>query len=80
MIKLLIFFTISIFSCAEKETETKPNVVVILTDDQGWGYLSQSKEKRFTSTHHGFCFDMLRGSTPLLDAGLMRSVTIVQHT
>ncbi len=40
------------------------------------GDLNRPKEKRFTTTHDGFRFDMLRGSTPLLDAGLMGPVRI----
>ena len=42
MKKLLTLLTISVFllSFTEKEIKTKPNVVVILTDDQGWGDLS----------------------------------------
>jgi len=43
------------------------------------GDLNQPKEKRFTTTHDGFRFDMLRGSTPLLDAGLMGPVRILKN-
>ena len=44
MLKLLVFISLPVFlfSCTEKEPESKPNVIVILTDDQGWGDLSIS--------------------------------------
>jgi arylsulfatase A-like enzyme len=44
MRKILILFTIAIFlfSWTEKESESQPNIIVILTDDQGWGDLSIS--------------------------------------
>lgn len=35
-------------------------------------------EKRFTKTHDVFRFDMLRGSTPLTDAGLLGPVNILR--
>jgi len=40
------------------------------------GDLNQPKEKRFTSTHDAFRFDMITGNTPLLDAGLMGPVKL----
>ena len=39
MLFVLIFF---LFSCSEKEIKAKPNLIVIMTDDQGWGDLSSS--------------------------------------
>lgn len=44
MRKILILFTIAIFlfSWTEKESESQPNIIVIFTDDQGWGDLSIS--------------------------------------
>ena len=44
MKKLLILFILPVFlfSFTEKEIKTKPNVIIILTDDQGWGDLSGS--------------------------------------
>jgi len=40
------------------------------------GDLNQPKEKRFTKTHDAFRFDMLRGSTPLLESGLLGPVKV----
>ncbi len=34
-----IFFGLFIFSCAEKEKIQKPNIILIMTDDQGWGQM-----------------------------------------
>jgi hypothetical protein len=42
------------------------------------GDLKQPKEKRFTSTHDAFRFNMITGNTPLLDAGLMGPVRIFE--
>lgn len=44
MFKIGIFIILSVFlfSCTEKKMQSKPNVIVILTDDQGWGDLSVS--------------------------------------
>ncbi len=44
ILRLLNLFILSVFlfACTEKEVKTKPNVIVILTDDQGWGDLSSS--------------------------------------
>jgi len=44
------------------------------------GDLSQPKDKRFTKTHDAFRFDMLRGSTPLLEAGLLGPVKVYSTT
>ncbi|MFA6126278.1 MAG: glycosyl hydrolase [Bacteroidales bacterium] len=41
------------------------------------GDMNGPKEKRFTTTHDTFRFDMLRASTPLLDAGLLGPVRIM---
>lgn len=41
------------------------------------GDLSLPKEKRFTTTHDAFRFDMLKANTPLLDAGLLGPVRII---
>ncbi|MCP4314173.1 MAG: arylsulfatase [Bacteroidetes bacterium] len=38
----LILLSVFLFSCTEKTSETKPNVIIILADDQGWGDLSAS--------------------------------------
>ena len=43
------------------------------------GDLKLPKEKRFTKTHDGFRFDMIRGSTPLLDSGLLGPVRIMKN-
>ena len=43
------------------------------------GDLNLPKEKRFTKTHDGFRFDMIRGSTPLLDSGLLGPVRIMKE-
>ncbi|WP_394772510.1 glycosyl hydrolase [Mucilaginibacter sp.] len=40
------------------------------------GDLNLPKEKRFTKTHDAFRFDMLRGSTPLLESGLLGPVKV----
>ncbi len=44
MYKIIFISILSliIFSCTNKKIETKPNIVVILSDDQGWGDLSIS--------------------------------------
>jgi len=44
MQKTLILIVLALFlsSCADKKPESKPNVIIILTDDQGWGDLSSS--------------------------------------
>ncbi|NWJ52063.1 MAG: glycosyl hydrolase [Bacteroidetes bacterium] len=44
------------------------------------GDLNQPKEKRFTKTHDAFRFDMLRGSTPLLESGLLGPVKVYRAT
>lgn len=43
------------------------------------GDLNLPKEKRFTKTHDGFRFDMIRGSTPLLNSGLLGPVKIMKE-
>jgi hypothetical protein len=40
------------------------------------GDLALPKEKRITKTHDVFRFNMLRASSPLIDAGLLGPVTI----
>ncbi|KJF43198.1 arylsulfatase [Draconibacterium sediminis] len=37
---LLLLFLFLLLSCSHKPYETKPNIIIILTDDQGWGDLS----------------------------------------
>ena len=38
MFKVTLFLTLFIFtSCNFKESETRPNIILIMTDDQGWG-------------------------------------------
>ncbi len=36
----LLFISLIIYSCNRSEIRTRPNVVIILSDDQGWGDLS----------------------------------------
>jgi hypothetical protein len=43
------------------------------------GDLSQPKEKRFTTTHDSFRFDMLKADTPLLESGLLGPVRILHE-
>jgi len=50
--------------------------VVDLWANRVIGDLSLPKEKRFTRTHDAFRFDMLRATTPLLEAGLLGPVTL----
>jgi len=42
------------------------------------GDLGQPKEKRYTKTHEAFRFDMLTKTTPLIDAGLLGPVTLLE--
>ena len=42
------------------------------------GDLNLPKEKRLTKTHDAFRFDMLRGSTPLLESGLLGPVKVYE--
>ncbi len=44
------------------------------------GDLSLPKEKRFTTTHDAFRFDMLMGTTPLIESGLFGPVKILAGT
>ena len=39
-INLTIFFGMLLFSCQQKEKSLQPNIIIILSDDQGWGDLS----------------------------------------
>jgi hypothetical protein len=61
--------------------KTKDNVlevdVINLWANRVIGDLNQPGENRFTKTHDAFRFDMLRGNTTLLDAGLMGPVRIL---
>lgn len=50
--------------------------VINLWPNRVIGDLNQPKEKRFTKTHDKFRFDMLTGSTPLLEAGLLGPVKV----
>lgn len=50
--------------------------VVNLWANRVIGDLNLPAEKRFTKTHDAFRFDMLRGSTPLIDSGLLGPVKI----
>ncbi|MEI6143323.1 MAG: glycosylhydrolase-like jelly roll fold domain-containing protein, partial [Mariniphaga sp.] len=43
------------------------------------GDLNLPKDKRFTKTHDGFRFDMIKGNTPLLDSGLLGPVRIMKE-
>ena len=38
----LFFLPVFLFSCSEKEIKTKPNLILMIADDQGWGDLSIS--------------------------------------
>jgi arylsulfatase A-like enzyme len=51
MIKLISLFLISLtlFSCSSSKTQTQPNIILILTDDQGWGDLSISGNTNLTT-------------------------------
>ncbi|WP_084417038.1 arylsulfatase [Mariniblastus fucicola] len=44
-------FTVFALSAAETESETSPNVIVILTDDQGWGDLSLHGNPNLSTPH-----------------------------
>jgi hypothetical protein len=60
-----------------KEKNNRLEVDVInLWANRVIGDLNLPKEKRFTKTHEEFRFGMLRGNTPLLDAGLLGPVKI----
>lgn len=39
---LIVFISISLFSCSKKEKNDRPNIILILSDDQGWGDLSMN--------------------------------------
>jgi hypothetical protein len=43
------------------------------------GDLNLPKERRITTTHDGFRFDMITKTTPLLESGLLGPVTILTH-
>ncbi|MFY0652929.1 MAG: arylsulfatase [Cyclobacteriaceae bacterium] len=61
-ILVAIFFTTAFISCSKKETEEiKPNIVIVLTDDQGWGDLSHTGNSNL--------------STPNIDAIAKNGVT-----
>lgn len=51
--------------------------VINLWTNRVIGDLNQPKEKRYTSTHDTFRFNMITGETPLLDAGLLGPVSIL---
>jgi hypothetical protein len=44
------------------------------------GDLNLPKEKRYTKTHDVFRFGEIRGSTPLIDSGLLGPVRILEGT
>ena len=49
---LLLAFIISIFSSCNKTGKvTHPNIILILTDDQGWGDLSISGNTNLETPH-----------------------------
>lgn len=54
--------------------------VINLWTNRVIGDLNQPAEKRFTKTHDAFRFDMLRASTPLLEAGLFGPVKLYLAT
>ncbi len=51
--------------------------VINLWTNRVVGDLNQPKEKRYTTTHDVFRFDMITGNTPLLDSGLLGPVKIL---
>ena len=64
-------------SDSEKPTGNLLEVDVInLWANRVIGDLNLPKEKRLTKTHDAFRFDMLRGSTPLLESGLLGPVKV----
>jgi arylsulfatase A-like enzyme len=60
---LLLLSLAFLISCTKKETDRLPNIVLILTDDQGWGDLSINGNKNIETpnidalAHSGVTFD-----------------------
>jgi hypothetical protein len=52
--------------------------VINLWPNRVIGDLGLPKEKRLTKTHDAFRFDMLTGTTPLIDSGLLGPVSLLQ--
>ncbi|NQU52204.1 MAG: N-acetylgalactosamine-6-sulfatase, partial [Bacteroidetes bacterium] len=41
-LNLLFLISFTLFSCLTNKTQNQPNIILIMTDDQGWGDLSSS--------------------------------------
>lgn len=59
----LVLLTFLLYSCSQTQPETPPNIVLILTDDQGWGDLSINGNSNIETpnidalAHSGVTFD-----------------------
>lgn len=60
---LLVLLSLVLFSCKQPKTKTPPNIVIILSDDQGWGDLSINGNSNLHTpnvdalAHSGVIFD-----------------------
>lgn len=69
---------VDITECVKESGNVLEVDVINLWANRVIGDWTLPKEKRFTKTHDAFRFDMLRGSTPLTDAGLLGPVRILK--